>query len=144
MADALYSEAAQIIRRYKDMGDGTWAEVVASTESPTSVAASALAVQATSVAAASLVLKAAAGNLYGYNVVTGASAGYLMAFDSATVPADGAVTPKLCIAIAANASVDRSFGKPLRFTVGIVLVFSTTGPFTKTASATAFIAGESL
>ena len=96
----------------------------------------------TTAAAGSLIVKASAGNLYGYNIVSGASAGYVMIFDSATVPADGTVTPKLCLAIAANASIQADRDVPIRFTSGIAMVFSTTGPFTKTISATAFLAGD--
>lgn len=122
-------------------GDTVGAYIV---ETPTGAAANALTPQATTVAASSLVLKASAGNLYGYNVVTGASAGYLMIFNATTAPADGTVTPTLCIPIAANTGVDRQFAKPKRFTTGITMVFSTTGPFTKTASATAFLEGEAI
>lgn len=111
---------------------------------PSGAASSALTTQATSTVAGFLILKASAGNLYGYNIVTGASAGYLMIFDSATVPADGTVTPKKVIAIAANTSVERGFNLPIVFSTGITLVFSTTGPFTKTISNTAFISGEAV
>lgn len=93
-------------------------------------------------AAASLILKASAANLYGYECCAGGEAGYLMVFDAATVPADGDVTPKRVHAIDAGASFARSFNPPIRMGSGIVLAFSTTGPFTKTESATAFLAGE--
>lgn len=99
---------------------------------------------ATAAVASSQVLKASAGNLYGLNVVAGASAGFIMLFDATTAPADGAVTPKWVMPLAANAAYA---GSPsgndigMNFAVGIVAVFSTTGPFTKTASATAFISG---
>lgn len=109
-------------------------------EQPTTLASSAVPSAAqTAVAAGYLIAKASAGNLYGYEVVAGASAGYLMLFDSTTVPADGTVTPKKVHAIAANASLSRSLNPPIRFSTGIVAVFSTTGPFTKTISATAFL-----
>lgn len=98
--------------------------------------------QQTTVVGGSIILKAAAGNLYGFEVTSGASAGYLMVFDSATVPADGVVTPKRVYAVAANATFARQLTEPLRMAAGIVLVFSTTGPFTKTISATAFLAGD--
>lgn len=110
-------------------------------QTPTDSAGAALTTTATAAVAGSLVLKASAGNLYGYNVVAGATAGYLMIFNSTTAPADGAVTPLVCVAVAANASVDRSFDIPRRFTTGITMVFSTTGPFNKTVSNTAFLAG---
>ena len=48
---------------------------------------------ATSVAAGSLVLKQTKGTLTQVDFVTGASALYLMAFDSTTVPGDGTVSP---------------------------------------------------
>lgn len=111
---------------------------------PTDLAAAAIPNTATAAVAASLVLKAAAGNLYGYNITTGASAGYLMIFNSTTAPADGAVTPAVCVPVAANTGIDYVAAWPRRFTTGITMVFSTTGPFTKTASATAFMSGSAL
>jgi hypothetical protein len=113
-----------------------------SSNSASSVAAVGVTRTQTATAAGSLVVKASPGNLYGYNVVSGASAGYLMLFDATSAPADGVVTPKGVMVVPANSSlvVDRSV--PVRFTTGIVMVFSTTGPFTKTVSATAFLAGD--
>jgi hypothetical protein len=89
------------------------------------------------------VLKAGTAVLAGMNVTTGAAAGYVMVFDAATVPADGAVTPLRCLPVAANTGVDINFrGSPLKFDTGAVIAFSTTGCYTKTSSATAFIAGD--
>jgi hypothetical protein len=89
------------------------------------------------------VVRAGSGYLSGANVTSGASAGYVMVFDSATVPADGAVAPIRCVPIAANTGIDFDWrAAPLRFDRGAAIVFSTTGCFTKTASATAFIAGD--
>jgi hypothetical protein len=88
-----------------------------------------------------IVGKASAGNLYGYNVVAGASAGFVLITNTATVPADGAVAPLRCIPLAANTGIDVNLrGQPVYFSTGISVSFSTTGCFTKTASATAFIA----
>lgn len=108
---------------------------------PTDLASAAVPNVATTVVASSLVLKATAGNLYDFSVTAGASAGYLMIFNATTAPADGTVTPAVVLAIAANASIGFTYPYPKRFTTGITMVFSTTGPFTKTASATAFLAG---
>lgn len=84
------------------------------------------------------VVKAGAGNLYGIAATSGASAGYLMVFNATSVPADGAVTPHLCRVIAANSSITVDYGPiATRYSVGISAAFSTTGCFTKTASATA-------
>lgn len=112
--------------------------------SPTTGASAAAATAATTVAAGSLVLKASAGNLYGVSICTGGSAGYLMVFNATSAPADGTVTPAKVYVIAANASAEYRFNPPLRLSTGCTLVFSTTGPFTKTISATAFLSGECL
>lgn len=125
--------------------DGTGLGVQATAMAPVSGAAGALVPAVTAAVAGSLILKASAGNLYDCAITTGGSAGYLMTFNSTTVPADGAVTPQACIPIAANSGFTldlSSAGIPERYTVGIVLVFSTTGPFTKTISATAFLRGR--
>jgi len=98
---------------------------------------------ATAAVAGSLTAKASGGNLYGLNVTAGASAGYVMVFNATGAPADGAVTPARCIPLAANTGIDLNFrGQPVYFNTGITVVFSTTGCFSKTASATAFIAAD--
>ncbi len=110
--------------------------------SPTASANNGLVPVATTAVASAIVLKASFGNLYGLNVVSGASAGYVMVFNSASVP-DGAVTPVKCWAIAANTSAEWNFrNMPLYFSTAISAVFSTTGCFTKTASVTAYISGD--
>jgi hypothetical protein len=92
---------------------------------------------------ASLIAKAVQSELYGLNVTSGASAGFVLVFDAKTVPADGAVTPTLCLPLAANTGLDWNFrSAPVQFVNGIVVVFSTTGCYSKTASATAFIAAS--
>lgn len=113
-----------------------------SVPAPSAVAATGVAVSATTAAAGSLVGKASAGNLYGYNVTTGASAGYIMVFNATSAPADGAVTPSRCIPIAANTGIEVRFPMPIYHSTGITIVFSTTGCFSKTISATAFIAAD--
>ncbi len=66
-----------------------------------------------------------------------------MLFNSKTVPADGAVTPVECIQVQANTTIAANWAPqpPEWFSLGIVAVFSTTGCFTKTESATAFLHG---
>jgi hypothetical protein len=87
------------------------------------------------------ILKAAPGCLIAIYATPGATAGYLMVFNSKTVPADGAVTPIECIQVQANTTIAASWAPqpPEYFSSGIVAVFSTTGCFTKTISATAFL-----
>lgn len=90
------------------------------------------------------VLKATGGNLFSFSVTNGATAGYVMVINAAAVPANGAVTPVICLQLPANTSVGVQWDarNPLSLNTGIVLVYSTTGCFTKTASATAFFAGQ--
>lgn len=90
------------------------------------------------------VLKASAGVLWGLTAATGASAGFVMVFNATSAPVDGAVTPIECLPVAANSAVAVSFagGPAAAYSTGITVVFSTTGCFTKTASATAFFSGK--
>lgn len=113
-----------------------------SVPSPSAAAATGLTPSTTSAVASAQVIKASAGNLYGFNVVTGASAGYVLVFNATSAPVDGAVTPVKCVPVAANTGYMTSFTIPIAFSTGITLVFSTTGCFNKTASATAFLSGD--
>lgn len=90
------------------------------------------------------VLKASAGNFYGACTTTGATAGFMMVFNATAAPADGAVTPVEWLQIAANSTGCLSYGSgpPNAYATGITVVFSSTGPFTKTASATAAFVGR--
>jgi hypothetical protein len=89
------------------------------------------------------IFKTTSGNLFGFSVTTGATAGYVLVFNSATVPADGAVTPVACYVAPASNTLGVAFTPvPLTLSNGIVLVFSTSGCFTKTISATSFFLAE--
>jgi hypothetical protein len=77
----------------------------------------------------------------GINVVSGASAGYVLIYDAVSAPADGVVTPARCLPLAANTGIEINWrAAPIWFRNGVIVVFSTTGCFTQTSSATAFIA----
>jgi len=106
--------------------------------------ADALAAVISSAAESGHVLKASAGNLYDAYVTAGATAGFLMVFNATSAPADGAVTPQDCLQVPANTtqSLFTAGTPPESFSTGITAVFSTTGCFTKTASATAFFHGR--
>jgi hypothetical protein len=85
------------------------------------------------------VAKASAGNVYRVSITTGAAAGYLLGFNAIAIPADGAVTPSMCRVVAANSTLSVSYADmPARWGTGVTFVFSSTGCFTKTISATAF------
>jgi hypothetical protein len=107
---------------------------------PTSSSDFAITPQSSTALEASHVIKTSPGNLYSLYVVTTSVGGYLMTFNSISVPADGAVTPIECIPVPASsiASISADGSAPDSYSVGIVVVFSTTGPFTKTGSSTAF------
>lgn len=84
---------------------------------------------------ASAIVKASAGNLYGFVVTNNnASTRYIQIFNSATLPADGAI-PALTIPVPAGAVLPFDTGKfPNYFTNGIVICNSTT-QITKTIGA---------
>lgn len=88
------------------------------------------------------VLCAAACNLTGFQVNTGAVAGWVMLFNATAVPADGTVAPVKWWQVAINTTLEIHYQNPLRMTTGATVVFSSTGPFTKTGSATALFSGE--
>jgi|CXWL01.1.fsa_nt_gi hypothetical protein len=111
---------------------------------PSSASGAAIAPSAVAAITGAQLLKASAGNLYGFNVTSSTTAGYVLLFNSATVPADGAVTPVKCYKLSANSTISGSWlpGPAARFSSGIVIVYSTTGCFTKTVEDTAFISGD--
>lgn len=86
------------------------------------------------------IIKATGGVLYSLTATNvSASAGYILVFDSATVPADGAVTPVGCYAIgAASSEAIAMINYPDPFNNGIVAVFSSTGCNTKTVASSAW------
>jgi hypothetical protein len=93
------------------------------------------------------VIKASAGNLYSFNVsadsTLSGAAWWLMIYNAASAPADGAVTPAKCYAFPSGTTgYSAAFTLPVNFSTGITMGVSTTGCFTKTASAHAFISGD--
>lgn len=119
-------------------GTGTTAVHLA----PTSVVGATTSDSHCTVACAST-LVSGAHNLYGANFSATVS-GWLLVYDSLTCGANGTVTPLRAYAYpTANLTATISWGSaPLRFGTGIALCFSTTGPYTATASTTAFIAAD--
>lgn len=122
--------------------DATGLGVQAVANNPNSADGSAATFSAGTTVLGSWVAKASPGNLYGLNVTAGATALFVMVFDLITPPADGAVQPKWCLPLAANAGLDKVFNPPLRGAVGLTIVASSTGCLTKTTSATAFISTQ--
>lgn len=112
----------------------------------TSVTPVAVATVASTALEACHVLKASAGGLITLTAEIGATSGYLLVFDASSAPADGAVTPIWWREISSNGTnggLSASWGvSPISATTGITACFSTTGPFTKTASATAAFSAQ--
>ena len=107
---------------------------------PTSASAAGITPIVSASAEGSHVLKGSPGNLYSLYVTTGATSGYVMTFNATTAPAYGAVTPIECVPVFATSTLGLTFGSgpPDVYSTGITAVFSSTGCFTKTVSATAF------
>jgi len=84
------------------------------------------------------------GNLWSISITTGASAGYLMVFDSYLVPNSGTVSPKNCWYVPATSSdcYVNVNGSLSRYNSGISAAFSSTGCYTYTPSNTAFISAQ--
>jgi hypothetical protein len=82
--------------------------------------------------------------LHGASITTGAVAGYFMLLNAAADPGNGAVQPAKCIAVAANSTgvMSPDANTQWDFPKGIVLVFSTTGCFVETQSATAYFSWQ--
>lgn len=96
--------------------------------------------------AASRVIRASAGLVAGLQVSSGASAGWVLLYDAASAPSDGAVTPLKVYRLGASSSLILNWppGQELKVSTGLVAVFSTTGPTTQTSSATAYFTGDVL
>lgn len=93
---------------------------------------------------ANLVLSAVPCSVANVQANTTTAGGYLMLFDSATVPADGAVTWARCWQVNAGSTLPpQSFAPPLSMARGAVLAFSSNADqFTLTSSPTATFAGQ--
>lgn len=128
--------------------DGTGLGIQAVANAPVSVAAGAIVPSVSaSAASTSLILKASAGNYYdGY--CKSSVVGNCIAYNSATVPAAGALTASLVLECApiltAGGVASWSYGTmPRRASAGIVYLFSSsTDCNTYTVSATAYIHGS--
>lgn len=82
------------------------------------------------------------GQVQGVNAVNGATAGYAVLYDAATIPADGALTPALirwCIPIAVNTGVSTPFQAPIQFYYGLTFFVSSTSCTTKAAVSYGFV-----
>lgn len=93
------------------------------------------------------VFKVGSGSLYGFSVTVGSAKGFVMIFDAASDPADGAVAPYRCYPVETDGTFGNGTGlwppgAALPFQTGLVLAFSSTGCFTKTESASAFFSAD--
>lgn len=124
------------------IANGNGVVITPTTEASTSVAPS----TAVATAESCRVLQASATNVYSVTVAIAATTGYVMIFNAASAPVDGAVSPAWpAIRVVSDGTsgwAALQFNPPLRLATGATVCFSSTGPFTKTASATAAIGGQ--
>jgi hypothetical protein len=118
--------------------------ILGTAAAPSSAAGAGIVPVVSTAVESSHILKASAGNLYDAYVTTGATAGFLLIFNATSAPANGTVAPQDCLPVAANSQVSlfTNGAPPEGFTTGITAVFSSTGCFTQTLSATAFFHGR--
>lgn len=114
---------------------------------PDSTGATGIAPQNSTSAESCHTIKSGSGTLYNLTTSIGATSGWVLVFDTASAPSDGAVTPLWWWPVSSNGSQGGMSaawapGTGLSFSTGLVACFSTTGPFTKTASATAAFSGS--
>jgi hypothetical protein len=115
---------------------------------PSSSASAGLSPVSSAALAANTVIKnTAPTNLYSFEVsadsTLSAAPWWIMIYDATSAPADGAITPLKCYAMASGAtSFSAAWMTPIAAATGIVIGVSTTGCFTKTASSHAFISGD--
>jgi hypothetical protein len=102
----------------------------------------------TAALASSLVAKASAGVLGGYQVsadsTLSAAAWWVVVLDATSFPSNGAITPAECAAVPSG-TTSYSVNEPvpgITMATGIVVGVSTTGCFTLTSSAHAFISAK--
>jgi len=115
---------------------------------PSSESGAGLSTAVSSALASNLVVKASAGNLFTFNVsadsTLSGAAWWIMVFNATSLPANGAVTPAKCYAMASGTtSYSASWGTlPIYLGTGITIGVSTTGCFSLTASVHAFLSGD--
>lgn len=120
-----------------------------SISTPGSAAANAIAPVA-STGATSALLKSSAGNFYSASMIAGATAGFFILYNSASVPAGGAALTAaavlLAVPVAANGYATLGGDAiPKRCTSGIVLLFSTSvTTYTVPANAAIHLSGSAL
>jgi len=110
---------------------------------PSASAASGIVLVRNAALNSALIIKAAAGNLYGVEVTTTGAAGYMLLLNATAVPGAGAVVPEAHCYVPAFGTCGLNFNPPAFLSTGAVVVFTTaTTPFTYTPSTTVSFSGQ--
>lgn len=124
---------------------GAWMHTALGQNMPAPLNQYFIAPQASANGVSNFVFNAPRKALYGFTAVTGASSGFVMVFDSAALPVNGAVTPDYCWPIGANSFLSVQWPSPVLMDTGVVVGFSTGANCdTLTASTTAKFMGQAL
>lgn len=96
-------------------------------------------------AASGVVIRAGGGQVNSINIVNGATAGWAVLYDSATLPADGTLNAAMirwCLPIGVNTGLRDTFAAPLYFYNGLTTFVSSTSCTTKAAVAYGYAAAQ--
>jgi hypothetical protein len=127
------------------VGTGTFP--VQASQAPSAASTAGVAPVSSASLEANHVIKGSAGNFYSFEATAdatlSAAAWWLMVYNATSAPVDGAVTPLKCWGLPAGVvTFTGAFPQGTYFSTGITMGVSTTGCFTKTASAHAYLSGD--
>lgn len=141
MSDIIAGSENSVLKRYRDMGDGTWAETIYTSSTAGGISTTARLASAAASTNAT-VAKASAGSVYniqGYNAA--AYPVYLVLYNVATTPVPGTTTIRKKIPIPAGAAFALDWVAGLYFATGIAYAFT---KLAADADTTALVAGDVL
>ncbi len=70
------------------------------------------------------VFRTSATNVFEVGLTAGTTAGLMMVWDATSVPADGAVTPLVCLPVVASGQISHTYTRAARFATGVAVALS--------------------